>query len=662
MSQIFLFVSIATFLVTLLLAFQRRYKLETSIRILAVGMLVVSVLLFIPVIIVNNEAGAEKISFFSVFQKALQLGSLDADYDFWINSSAEFSKLYNIFVIIISFLMPVVFGGFILSFFGDIFGSLKYSMIKPFKDAYYFSELNEKSLMLAESIYKAQKKAIILFYDFNNDTEIKELAQKNGFFVFNSSFEKFIYKSNHNIQYFMIKQEQKENLSDGLKILNAISQNKKIKKVEKIKISIFSEDRSAEVILNSTDKKGVFVSLINRTNRISNELTFNYPFYIKSNILKDKKISVLIIGTGTVGMNLIKNVIWCCQFGSDYKLVLNIIDKDMQQKRKILEHECPEFFNPKWGYNINFYEADVESSDFEKVLQQYCLYTDYGAVCFDNDELSIKTALFLRRFFLFTDKNYSNEPFIAVRVSDDEEFKSVSELTAINREKLSLKGWNIYSQKSENYNLVPFGTDRDIYSYKGIVENQLDKLALNAHAAYENMFSDKPVEKKDIIRTFSYNELDKKANMANVMHIKYKLRLLGYDLKTYDSASDEEKKNAKTLQEEFYLKLADEKVIDYLGRLEHDRWMALQSSEGMRSVSIEEAKVYAEKTGNHKHARAKLHPCICTWEELDEIIKVFDPHLKEYDTEFIKMIPDILGLRESKINVSDVKYILVKAE
>ncbi len=660
---IILFISILIYLFSLLLAFLQKGKIERSVRIMAAGTLCVAILLLCPVIInYNITAGEdERIPIVTVLFSVLQLGSLDGDYSFWITESSNISSIYKIFMIIVCYSMPLIFGGFILSLFDGYVTIIKYKIFKSLKHVYYFSELNAHSLALAESISNKDKKSLLVFYDSSNADDFADAAAAKGFLVLSYSLQQIIQKPNHLLQFFMIKKDQAQNLPEALQILNLFKKKySAYSGLENITISIFSEAKEAEAILNSTDKKDITVNLIKSYQKIANNLLFHYPLYEATGWNESKNLSILIIGAGTLGRAIIKNMVWCCQFGKDYRTEINIIDKDSDNVKSILEHECPEFFNPKWGLNLNFYKADVSSSEFDRVLKDKCLKTNYAVVCLNDDEISISTAIFLRQFFIFKDKNFSNEPLLAVRISDDEKFKSIKELTAINREKISLKGWDIYSSKSENYNLLPFGSNNEIYTYESIVDNELDKLALNAHAAYQNMFSDKKVPEKIVRRTYNHSEIDKKSNLANVLHVRYKLKMLGYEIKERKLASKDEIQKSSSYLEELKQIFKDEAKMEYLGRMEHDRWLAFQISEGWRSVSISEAKCYSEKTGSHKNIKAKLHPCICSWDDLDDVVKIFDPHLKEYDAEFVKLIPDILGLQDSDINVSGNEYILIK--
>lgn len=661
---IVLIISLLVLVATFVIAFVQNGRTEKSIRILSAGILLVAVILLCPLIINYNKcAEDDSIPLVTVILSALQLGSLDGDYPFWIGEATKISYIYRIFMIVESYLMLIVFGGFILSLFTDAICLIKFHCLNSFYDIFYFSELNKKSLLLAKTIRKSNKKALLVFYNCNEGNELKEDALFEEFLILKYDCSKMIQKPGHKLHFFMVKENHDENLSDGLQILNLYKGKfSSSSLLENVTISIFSEAKDADVILNSTDKMGISVKLVNTHQKNANELIFNHPFYNAPGWDDNKHISVLIVGADRQGIAVLKNAVWSCQLGEGCKVEINVVDVHSSDISQKLEHECPELFNPKWNINLNFYDADVTKSDFDKILKEKCLETNYAVVCLNDDELAIDIALFLRRFFIYSDSDYVNEPFIAVRIFDDEKAESVKELAAVNREKISLKGWDVYSSKAENYNIVPFGSNNSIYSYDKVVDNELDKLALNAHAAYQNMFSDIEVPRSDILKTFNYSEIDKKSNSANVLHIKYKLKMLGYEIKQFKNATEEEVKNSNGNVIQLKKLLEDDVVMEKLSRIEHDRWLSFLITEGWRGVSIDDAKIYSAKSGSHKHTKAKLHSCICTWDELDENIKVFDPHLKDYDAEFIRNIPSILGFEDSCINVSGVKYVLIKEQ
>ena len=99
-----------------------------------------------------------------------------------------------------------------------------------------------------------------------------------------------------------------------------------------------------------------------------------------------------------------------------------------------------------------------------------------------------------------------------------------------------------------------------------------------------------------------------------------------------------------------------------LKELEHGRWNAFMRSEGWQGATVAEAEKYGAFTdGNHKFIRAKLHPCICSWDELDGVSERFDPSFKHYDEVFITEITSVLGLvDEGRINIARAQYVLTK--
>jgi len=639
-------------LVLLCILIKFRKNIAFVLKLLTV---IVILSLIIMLEIVSNE------NLINCFFTSLQVGTLNADFQTILGMVVKKNPVFRIIFYNLLLLTPIMFGGFIASFFDNAIQVATFKILRRKSDIYCFSELNEHSLMLADSISKTVKNPVIVFYNYDDNEELKNQARRSYYFVLKNGFYNIIFKSKHQICYFFIKDDGRNNISEGLELLNACKNSNRITSFLNMKMFIFSEESDGEDILNSTDKKGFMVTLLNRNEVIVNNLIFDYPFY--NNMGNQKEIAVLIAGSTKVALEIVRSAVWACQFGSEYKLSVTVIDENASQVKRQLEYECPEYFNPKWNYDLQFYDVNIKSKEFDQILNEHCRNTTYAVVCVDNDSLSIQTALYLRRFFIRTDSEFKKEPFIAAFVTSKEKFKAVQELTAVNKEKISLKGWDIYSPKSENYNIVPFGYDDDIYSYENVVENKTAQLALNCHAEYQYMFGDGsiiPTEK--LMESFNYNEIDKKSNRANGIHLKYKLYLLGYGLKAENEATSEEIENSKLVLKELHEKLENPDNMDYLARLEHDRWTAFQSSQGWRSVSIEEAKSYSAVTGSHKHLKAKLHPCICTYEELDEIIKVFDPHLKDYDLEFVKKLPEILGLEESIVNVTNKKYICTRLE
>ena len=381
--------------------------------------------------------------------------------------------------------------------------------------------------------------------------------------------------------------------------------------------------------LSSIDKKGLNVVLINRNRAVAYNLLFKEPLFLALSS-KEKQLSILVVGSGSIGHELIKACAWCGQLGFEYKLQINIVDKNISWYKKFLQKECPELFNGQ--YDLKFYEADVQTEDFEQILIKHCKKINYIITTLGNDGLNIKTALYLRSFYLRTSADFSYEPIIAVQITDKTKNAYAKEFTAIDRERINHRGWKINSLSAQNYNLVPFGSNDSIYSYNFIIDSETEKLAINSHAVYELMFTSNKATESDIRKNYGLNELNRRSNQANAIHIIYKLFIFGYEIKKIENATEKEIEESKKLSTELKEKFMNKTIIEKLSRLEHERWNAFMRTEGWHGATVKNVEKYIYQTeGSHKFSRAKLHACICPWKELDDVVEKYDKHIKEYD-------------------------------
>lgn len=146
----------------------------------------------------------------------------------------------------------------------------------------------------------------------------------------------------------------------------------------------------------------------------------------------------------------------------------------------------------------------------------------------------------------------------------------------------------------------------------------------------------------------SYNrfEVDRRSNIANAMHIRYKLATIGLDFVSEEDSSDDSDEMYEVVDEDTLRKLIDEN-LEVLSKAEHDRWMAFEISEGWIPVTTDEVKEYWKnklgKAGNPKSPYLKMHPYICLYDELPERSATMGKtDAKVYDEQLVRHIPDIL--------------------
>lgn len=636
------------------LIFKNRRDLSRALLIFVIGIIVLDCILLLPMILGEMLDGKNPVL---AFLYTLQICSMNANYDVFVNASEGISStLFRYLFLALNVLSPLAFAGFIASFFKGAISTIKYVLFSCISDVCYFSELNSNSLSFAKDIIKNKPKTLIVFCssDFASEKEQQE-AYRHGCILFSKPETEFTGKSRHRRYYFEISSNQDENLKNTQELLRKLRSSKRIA-ADKIKIYMYSQQEEAALSLSSTDKKGMAVILVNRWRLAAYNLLFSEPLYASLRP-GSKSMRILLVGSGKMGHELLKAALWAYQMGTQGSIT--VIDKNAEWYRSRLRLECPEFFGNE--YSLSFFNADVLTDNFEHILKEHCPEMDYIAVALGDDSLNIKTALYLRSFYLRTSQGFNCEPKICVHIDSDTKAFAARDFAAVDREKINRKGWSSTSLNAQNYGLTPFGMMSECYSYQFIVNSAVERIALNAHAAYEQMFSDGKESTSEILASYNLNEVNKNSNRANAIHLLYKLFLLGYIVKPHREASDAEISQSAVLVDELSQKLNDEETLETLARIEHDRWNAYMRGEGYIGASIEQAQTYSKTVGSHKYIRARMNACICPYDALDNVCAEFDPKLKDYDKTFIQNSVYILGLKENpNINISGIKNVLVR--
>lgn len=361
-----------------------------------------------------------------------------------------------------------------------------------------------------------------------------------------------------------------------------------------------------------------------------NDLLFKHPLFDLPEGRRD--ISVLIVGCGRLGTQILKTVAWCGQIDG-YTLKIRVLDKKATCDNKnstettSIEKEFYSRYPEMKNYDIKFENVDFESIEFEDKVKE-CSDATFVCVATGSDELNISTAENIYRIFRRNYTGYTPPIFTRIRkiIKSDNFYK---------------KGYYLYDRK-----IHLFGTTSSIFSNETLFNSQLENLAFAVHLCY-NWALDKPkssFEYKKALYDFYTSEYSRRSSMAAALHIPYKLKAI-------ENIMTEQDKEC-SFQE--FIKNDSNKLI--LMKNEHERWNAFMRSEGFRSVDFETVKKYAPHTRSHKDESAKLHPCITGWDELDELQEQYNrlqkqlylkkSNFKEYDEKIVVETPDIIKRAE----------------
>ena len=568
----------------------------------------------------------------------LQVITIDADY-FQLYEVVHqaipldiLASLYMVMLVIFHILMPIVSALSAATLLLRCFSKIKlYFANRSKKPTYVFSELNERSLKLAKDLSKT--KCNIIFANCDDDSILSKGDDTKNFIYKDESIEelKLTCKNNKQVYFFLLSENEDESLASTLAIIETYSKVTESLQ-ENIHIYHFSKNKDYSIYIDSTNKGSLDIRCINEYEMLIYNLLDKFPLYKYAK----NDIHVLLYGLSKINQTALKTIVWCGQV-YNHKLKISVVGKDIENQVDELKIAVPGFFEGL--HNINFYNTKTETESLTLVKEK-CKDASYVIVSENTDNETMEKGVELRRLFYKVDETFTNCPPIFCYIKDEAKSNVLANLkTAENKE-----------ARKMSYSLVPFGNIEEIYTMKYLVDSSLEKIAKNVHLAYEEIFSDGPIDVKEAIKRYNIFEVNKRSNRANALHIRYKLNLLGLDYT--------EDENATSVDFKKYL---TEELLDKLAYSEHDRWLSFLQSEGWTTSS--KADVYAYKEsgiskGRHNCPILKLHPYICEFEKLKDLsLEIEGKDTTVYDSELIIRIPDILG---DKWGVAKTNFKIIK--
>lgn len=569
----------------------RRLKKIDGNKILSVGLGASAVSLLFPIYLtVLDKEGFWGIeAFFVSVHSMLRLFLVDGDFQFLVNNVPGDSffvlKFYSVAFSLFYVLAPVFSVGFVLSFFKNI-SAYKSYIFHAKMDVYIFSEMNDRSLAFAESVYESDDKsdeALLVFTDVfsqNNEHsfEMIEKAKSMGAILFKNDIAtvNFNFHSNKSKLHFLfIGDNHTENLNQAFKIIG------KYKCRANTYAYVFTYQPEAELLLARTFKDDygnedpsvkIEIRCINDVQSLiyHNLYTNGYENIFKSSYEDDcgvKNINAVVVGLGQHGTEMTKALSWFGQM-CGYKLKIDSFDIKYNAK-KLFVSECPKLMDERFNgnfsvlddaqYKITIHSGfDVETSCFDDAL--YSLeHPTYFFICLGDDEKNIAVAMKIRT--------------LMERLN----FKPVIQAVVYNGEK------NEFLNKMENHNGDPYKIDfmgglNNSYSKETMLNSTLYELAKIKHC-------NKDYPLKDFVR-YSYSS---KSTIASVIHDKMK--------KLCNIPGANVEINERTVTEKLIYRIN-----------EHNRWNAYMRSEG-----------YGYSGTTEKSSRnflAKTHHLIVPYHEL----------------------------------------------
>lgn len=411
-------------------------------------------------------------------------------------------------VAVSSVLCPLFTVGFLLSLVRNVWSVLRLAFSFG-RHAYVFSELNEMSLAFAQGVVK-EKKGLAVFAGVTVDTDpaLTAQAERLRAICFSGSVANLPIRrhSKRGVHFLLMEEDESSALSASLAL------TKRYRKRENTQVVLYSSSETAGNVIDSVEnvspslgskltkdikdnfdiiwdaKTWTKNSALERTDGFylrrvdpirdlarNTLLDKDLILHLKEQSAASKTISLMIVGGGHLGRDLMKTAVWLYQV-VDYKVEINLFDK--RSEAEVLDQlklECPELFDEKRGngagdanYEINvFCGADCFSASFDKRLSPQALQrTQAVFVSLGDDDQNVRAAIRLRELFdrahgKCTEEGKEALPWIYAVVYNDAKLECLEsqEPAAENGEKTQTeKHSRLQNHKEENYEIRLIGS------------------------------------------------------------------------------------------------------------------------------------------------------------------------------------------------------------
>lgn len=512
------------------------------------GVFAANIFVFLPTHIVTAEPtfwGAWRAFLLSVFQ-SMQVFTIGCEFSVVKEGMTycpnTLDTWFQVWAATLYVLAPILTFSFVLSLFKNLSAYVNY-LRSYFKEAYIFSQLNEKSLVLAGDIRQKHKKAAIVFTDVYEENqegtcELIEEAKGLGAICFQKDITVVHFQKHSRrkpLWFFTISTNETENLNHALKLVE------KYHTRSDTHLYVFSTQVESELLLTSVEKGEVKVRRVNEVQSLVNRLLYDQGSLLfesaRQNPDGNKKISAVVVGMGRHGTELVKALTWYGQMNG-YRLEIHGFDKDPLAEEKFIAL-APELMSPQYNgvsvegeaqYRITIHPGvDVDTVSFAKEIEKISDAT-YVIVALGNDDSNITTAVKLRMYF----ERMKIHPIIQAIVYNTQQKKALD---------------GICNYRGQAYDIHFIGDMESSYAEEVIIDSELEEDALKRHMKWG---------KEEEFWNFEYNY---RSSMASAIHMKARIacKIPGADKKEEELTEEER---------------------DIIEVLEHRRWNAYMRAEG----------------------------------------------------------------------------------
>ncbi len=557
-------------------------------------------LLFVPNALraYDNDVVVSSVSAFFDMVDGLSFGNSVADMFNRVFEHVDgVSRLYVLYALFVIVLMPLLAMRTVLAVFRDFFTQISY-LLSCRKKYHIFSELNGKSIILAEDIAQKDEKAHVIFTSVDKSAAERlyiERARRINALLTNktiSGFKISTAAAKNALYLYFVGEDEKKNINLALDKFERIKNSER-----ETVVYLFSTDNSAErfVDLANSQKNNpkVKMQLFNEAQRIAYNLIYEHPV---CDVETDgKNINVMVLGASSLGLEVAKAISWSSQM-MNYTFSIRLFDIEQKNEKLAFPFSGAAEKLKKIGttLDIEFFDCDIFSQTFDHLRFKE---VNYIIIDLGDDSSNITAALQMREIYARQEKGGAYAPSSCcppkiITITKDEETKKI--VNALG-----------------DPMIIPYGTMYDLFSAKNVNDWKIDKAGEYLHACYYSFNyiknnPDKAIDAAELItqgiKDYAVQtELNKRSSRAAAIHCKYKL---------FDIGINPDKDSMFTKEADALVENCNETML----RCEHDRWNVFQILDGWEPWDKNRLV-----KGKRKDNYAKLHAYLAEFDELKPI-------------------------------------------
>lgn len=558
---------------------------QSKVRAAFVGFFAAGILLHFPMYFAEYAGGRLPVlnGILSAFHHTLRMFVLDGELEpikeFAKAQAGAYAAPYFLAAEATYIAGPLLTFGVVLSFFKSASAYLLF-YVHLFSKTCIFSELNERSLYLAESIRKNHPKTLIVFTNVRAEesdvsTEASLTPAAIGAICFRQSIAELrlsFHRKTNTIRFFIMSEDESENIRQAAQII------RRYKSDPRMELYLFSDSTESSLLLQTMQLDGMKIRRVCDSQSLVYETLYEqetdlFEYAVPDTEGEEKLISAVILGLGGYGTEMLKALSWFGQMDG-CRLMLTAVDLQADAADRFTL-QCPELMSPARNGTFEHGEAQYAIAIHAGVdaLSERCAELlaalpniTYLFIALGNDQRNIEAAVRWREFCERRKLNPKIQPVVYNSASAE----------MLNR---------ATNFRGASYRIHCVGSIRERYTEQAVLNPALEAEALARHLLWG---------KEDAFWRYEFNY---RSSAASALHRRMKLLrgIPGADLPPEERTTEDR---------------------DRLRLIEHRRWNAYMRSEG-----------YSYSGSREKGSRndlAKLHNDLIPFDLLTESEKAKD--------------------------------------